>query len=165
MLARKSTDAQVLLPALATAALVDISTGRHSVAEARLGELLPLIRTFGTPSAPYLVPALGVALDVLGRGGELLELDAENTPTPWSEAASAYVSGEYSRAADIYAQIGSRPDEGWARLRAAETHSGGRREAEYELASALEFFRAVGATAYLRCGEEVERTLRRGVAR
>ena len=147
-------------------ALVDISTGRDSAAEARLGELLPLIRTFGTPSAPYLVPALGVALDVLGRGGGLLELDAENTPTPWSEAASAYVSGEYSRAADIYARIGSRPDEGWARLRAAETHaSGWRREAEYELASALEFFRAVGATAYLRCGEEVEKKLHRGVAR
>jgi DNA-binding SARP family transcriptional activator len=120
-LARESNDAQVLLPALATASAVNVSTGHTSEAAGRIDELLPLVRAFGSPTAPFLLPALALALERLARGNELLELAANTQPTPWWEAGCAYAVGDFHRAAETYAQIGSRPDEAWARLRAAET--------------------------------------------
>ncbi len=60
-------------------------------------------------------------------------------------------SGDPRRAAEIYAKIGSRPDEAAARLEAARQLLADGREAEgqAELAAARSFYQEVGATAYL----------------
>ena len=156
-LARASTDAQVLLPALATSSLVDISTGRDSEATSRTDELLALVRSFGAPTTALVMPALSVVLHRLGRGDELPEPDARRGSTPWLEAASAYVAEDFGRAAEIYGRIGSHPDEAYARLRAAErlASEGRRKEAAQQLEAALAFFRSVGATAYIREAERI----------
>jgi hypothetical protein len=99
---------------------------------------------------------LAVVLSALGRGPELIAI-AKNArlQTRWIDAAKAYVSGEFVRAAEIYQDAGSLPDEAFARLRAAEAMIGeGRRtEGDQQLQRALAFYRLVGATAYLREGE------------
>jgi hypothetical protein len=156
-LARASTDAQVLLPALATSSLVDISTAHHSEATSRTDELLSLVRSFGAPTAALIMPALSVVLHRLGRGDELPEADARRGSTPWLEAASAYVTEDFGQAAEIYGRIGSRPDEAYARLRAADrlASEGRRSEAAQQLEAALAFFRSVGATAYIREAERI----------
>ena len=96
------------------------------------------------------------ALVPLGKQAEFLALvDESHVTTPWRTAAASYVSGDYSAAADVYAEIGALPEEAYARLRAAEALVGeGRRaEADAELKRSLAFWRSVGATAYVREGE------------
>jgi hypothetical protein len=92
-----------------------------------------------------------------GAEAELLETlsRAHAHPSKWRRAAVAYASGDPAGAAEIYADIGTRPDEAYARLRAAELYLGdGRRtEADVELQKALAFWRAAGATAFVREGE------------
>jgi two-component system response regulator DesR len=56
--------------------------------------------------------------------GELIEATrAVLLPTGWLDAALAFAAGDPQRAASLYAEIGSLPDEAWARLRAAQTHA------------------------------------------
>jgi hypothetical protein len=91
----------------------------------------------------------------LGLGEEyapLLELSADR---PWAEAGSAICSGDFRRAADVLGEIGYRPGEAYARLRAARelVEEGKRAEADAELTPALAFWREVGATRYVREGE------------
>jgi hypothetical protein len=96
------------------------------------------------------------ALRALGLGPELIEVAANaKRQTKWIDAAKAFVSGDFLRAAEIYAETGSLPDEAFARLRAAEAliARGNRAEGDRELQRALAFYRSVGATAYLREGE------------
>lgn len=64
-------------------------------------------------------------------------------------------SGQFAEAADRYAEIGSRPDEAFARLRAAARPpaTGSRPEGSGQLQPALGFYRQVGARGYLRRGE------------
>ena len=80
---------------------------------------------------------------------------SRSVTTPWRTAAASYVSGDYSAAADVYAEIGALPEEAYARLRAAEALVGEGRsaEADAELKRSLAFWRSVGATAYVREGE------------
>jgi hypothetical protein len=77
-------------------------------------------------------------------------------PSPWLDAAKAYVAGDPRRAAEVYAEIGSRPDEAYARLEAARrlALSGRVVEARAEAETALGFYREVDAAAYQ---EESER--------
>jgi zinc-ribbon domain len=74
----------------------------------------------------------------------------------WIEAATAFASGDFLRAAASYKETGSLPDEAYARLRAAEAliqHGRRRPEGDRELQRALAFYRSVDATAHLREGE------------
>jgi hypothetical protein len=99
---------------------------------------------------------LAIVLHVLGRAAELTELAVGvPTPTPWLQAATAIAAGEFQRAAEIYADIGSLPDEAFARLRAAEQllAVGRRAEGNAQLQQALTFYRQVAASGYLREGE------------
>jgi hypothetical protein len=75
--------------------------------------------------------------------------------TRWLEAATVYVNGNPADAARMYAQIGSQPDEAYARLRAAEEllAADRRGEAEAELNQALDFYRRVGAVRMVREAE------------
>jgi len=65
------------------------------------------------------------------------------------------LGGDYAEAAELFAQMGTRPNEAYARLRAAETlvAAGRPAEADEQLEMALAFFRSVGATRYLREAE------------
>jgi len=150
--ARRSDEPQIILPALACRARVLLETGRADDAAAQTDELVSRWRASPTSlvtgwaaNLAVVAVALGRAADVLGAG------QSTRLATRWLEAAVALAKGNARDAAGIYAAIGSRPDEADARLRAAgELAAGGRRgEADAELARALDFYRRVGATAYV----------------
>jgi hypothetical protein len=106
------------------------------------------------PFVSVYVADLAWAMRELGRGGEFLErvlpeLPEGKEPTLWRVAARAVASDELEHAAEVFAEIGSVPDEAYARLVAAEERGAGGAELE----RALTFFREVGATAYLERGE------------
>jgi hypothetical protein len=95
-------------------------------------------------------PGVDLAVDLAKLGHQANELDAVS-PSPWREAARAFVAGDPARAAGIYAEIGSRPDEAYARLQAARGFlaDGHAAKAASELVIARAFYREVGANAYL----------------
>jgi hypothetical protein len=103
-----------------------------------------------------VVQAAWLMLD-LGRAQAYSVLLSEATQLPWVEAAAAVCAGEFLRAADLLGEIGYRPGEAYARLRAAKqlVEQGRRAEADAELQRALAFWREVGATRYVREGEEL----------
>jgi hypothetical protein len=75
----------------------------------------------------------------LGRVGDARSA-FENSPVfGWHEVARAILAGEAARAADLLAEIGDRPAEAYARLRA-----GGE-----QVQRALDFYRSVGATRFI----------------
>jgi class 3 adenylate cyclase/tetratricopeptide (TPR) repeat protein len=158
-LARAVKDPQVVYPVLASNARAALQTGRADEAPALVDELLASwAESPDTMLASNLQSFVDAAevLRALGRGPELVEIGAlARVRTPWVEAAIAYVGGDFSRAAEIYAKAGSLPDEALARLRAAEAliADGSRAEGDQELQRALAFYRSVGANAYLRQGE------------
>jgi hypothetical protein len=86
----------------------------------------------------------GDRVTALGYPAEALDAAISSR---WLEAARAFVAGDARQAAEIYAKIGSRPDEAEARLEAARRLPAAHREAELE--AALAFYREVGAIAYL----------------
>jgi tetratricopeptide (TPR) repeat protein len=153
--ARTAKDPQLLLPTLAFAARALSASKDERRRDELATELLAL------PSArSHLTDGLvdiAVVLTDLGRGGELHELAAssEQEPTRWLQAALAFVSKDFIRAADLYAEIGTLPDEAYARLRGAAQFVGEerRQEADAELQKAVAFWRSVGATAYVQEGE------------
>jgi class 3 adenylate cyclase/tetratricopeptide (TPR) repeat protein len=154
---RRIEDPQMLNPALAFAAAVAVRTGESKAAEALANELLA--RLAGHEGA--LLGAdwpldLAIVLAALGRGNELADLAAESRmSTPWLEAATALATGDPQRAADLYGEIGSLPDEAFARLRAARhlLNAGRQAEGRTQLHRALTFYRDVDASGYLREAE------------
>jgi hypothetical protein len=99
---------------------------------------------------------LVVAFKSLGRDRELdLIRSRVAVATLWFDAAASAADGAWLRAAGLFAEIGSAPDEAFARLRAAEEllATGRSTEAEPELAAALAFYRSVRATAHIERAE------------
>jgi class 3 adenylate cyclase len=157
--ARLVKDPQVVYPALAFDARANVAAGRMEAARALVEELLS--SWSGVPDtilASHLqsCPDLAVALLALGRGQDFKEIaERARLRTKWIEAATAFVSGDFLRAAAIYEETGSLPDEAYARLRAADSliQTGSHAEGEAELQRALAFYRSVDAKAYLRDAE------------
>jgi class 3 adenylate cyclase len=135
-----------ILPfALAAHARVLLAAGRLCEAGGLVTEALGGWGTSGPSGYPYAGPHLAVALVELGRGEELSPVVALSPrPSVWLDAANAFASGDYVRAAHLYAAIGSLPDEAYARLRSGK---------EPEVRRALDFYRSVGAARYIREGE------------
>ena len=108
--ARRLNDPQDLCPALAFSARVALAAGRKEEARAFVDELLKLL------SGRTLLPDIGVDLPIvladLGYAAGALD---DVRPSPWREAAMAFVAGDPAEAAELYRQIGSRPDEEQAR--------------------------------------------------
>jgi DNA-binding SARP family transcriptional activator/class 3 adenylate cyclase len=149
--ARESGDRLNLDPALAFKARVLLVTDQAAEAGKLLDELL------ATLGGGLLKPELGVDLAVdlvaLGRPAEALD---EAMPSRWLDAARAFVAGDPGRAAKLYAEIGSRPDEATARLAAARRLLPTRpAEGRIELERAIAFFREAGATASLEQAKEL----------
>jgi tetratricopeptide (TPR) repeat protein len=145
-------DAQILLPALACRARLLLEAGRLEEAEKCVAELLASSENL---PASWVID-LAVALRALDCGDDLTEWAARVTAgTPWLSAAVAFATGDFPRAADICAEIGSLPDEAVARLNAAEQLMAENRRAEgdAQLQRALAFYRSVKARAYVARGE------------
>jgi hypothetical protein len=155
--ARLIEDPQMLNPALAFAAAVALRTGKPKAAEALANELLASLAEHDGALVGADWPVdLAIVLVALGRGNELAELAATSRLSNlWLEAATAFATGDPQRAADLYGQIGSLPDEAFARLHAARHLLGTGRQAEgrAQLQGALAFHRDVNASAYLREAE------------
>ena len=98
------------------------------------------------------LPLLGQAARRLGLAGELDDALEHQPGTSWTEAIRAYAREEFVIAAEVLAQIGTKPDEADARLWAAQglVAEGRRAEADEQLHAALAFYRSVGAAHYVR---------------
>jgi hypothetical protein len=140
----------MVVPALALHARVTAAAGDSGESEAAVVELLELWPQ-RAPSS-YWLADLTFAADELGRSQAVLDaLDQAVKKSRWVEAARAFLGGDLSRAAELYGEIGSVPDEAFTRLCAARTSADGREA----LARALTVFRSLGADAYVREGEEL----------
>jgi class 3 adenylate cyclase/tetratricopeptide (TPR) repeat protein len=152
---RSAQDAQALMPNLAERARIVFQMGRREEAAAMIDEILGSIEPEPVMDwAWWMVPAAVVLTD-LGRAEELLALGGQELPCRWVHAARAWASGDLPGAADLFEEIGSAGDEAAARATYAERLIGEGRRAEAEpfLSRALELYRAMGATAFIRDAE------------
>src|SRR3954451_18334451 len=139
--ARIAKNPQLLHPALAGLAALRADIGDLEDASVLVDELFEDWREHPILASAFWLIEVAYALVPLGRGAELEEgLGRIKARSQWAEAARAYVSGELTTAADILAEIGSKPDEAYARLRSGT---------QADVRRALEFYRSVGATRYL----------------
>jgi class 3 adenylate cyclase len=148
-LARDSGQPQMLCPALAVHGRVLAANGDEAEARLVVDELFALWdeKLNLVPASSWVVD-LACALERLSRTVELRSrADAVQLRTAWLEAALAYGSGSFEAAGEVFARIGSRPDEALARVRAAGSAADA---GAGELAGALAFCRDVGASAYLK---------------
>src|SRR5206468_12314525 len=119
-------------------AVVLTELGRPSDAAPLVDEVLAL------PFNYAALVELAWALTDLGRGEDLMRRADEIELTPWREAALAIAAGRAEAAADTLADMGDVADEAYARLRSGR---------EDQVRRALDFYRAVGATRYIREGD------------
>jgi DNA-binding SARP family transcriptional activator/class 3 adenylate cyclase/tetratricopeptide (TPR) repeat protein len=138
-----------------------LATGRTDEAAAVAETLLARFRP-----GPLPVPIgvdLAVVLASLGHPAAVLDRRGV-TGSAWLDALRAYVDGDAAGAADVYARIGSRPDEAYARMEAGRRllAAGAPGRARPQLTAALGFWRQVGAGAY---AGEAEALLAIGAAR
>jgi tetratricopeptide (TPR) repeat protein len=156
-LGKRAREPQALQPALAFQARAVLAAASVEKASGLASELLAMLaRQRSVGAEPDWSGDLAIVLQALGRGPELVKLAARvATPTPWLRAATAVATSEFAKASDLYAEIGSRPDEAYTRLRAAQRLAAGEREiqASMQLERALVFYREVRASAYLREAE------------
>jgi tetratricopeptide (TPR) repeat protein len=144
VVSRRAGDPQTIAPSLCTRAGLLVAQGRATEAIADFEELTAigerLVTGLGTTGQ---VPAFAWLAFDLGRIADA-EAALERSPsTPWKDAARAILGGDAAEAADLLAEIGHRPAEAYARLRAR-----GR-----DVQRALDFYRSVGATRYIREAE------------
>jgi hypothetical protein len=123
--------------------------------EGRREEALRLANeSLQTGFLPYYV-AYDAAWVMRELGADSVSFPIPPTREPWTSVVNALLQGELVDVADRLRDMGLRPDEAYTRLRAArELVAAGRRaEADEQLSRSLAFYRAVGATRYVREGE------------
>jgi class 3 adenylate cyclase/tetratricopeptide (TPR) repeat protein len=152
--ARSAEDFQLLYPALAFRARAEVAVGSLDRGVGLAEELLGLWRSKvdAFPASSWAVDLMWT-LDALGRGDEFAEMaERVASPTRWLGALVAFMAGEFKTAAERFGEIGSRPDEAFARLRAAKAllDAGRDHEGRGELRRAVAFYGAVDAATYLR---------------
>jgi len=154
---RSAGDPQALQPSLAEKARVLFHIGRIEDAVATIEEIL---RSAGPEPMMdwswWIVPAT-IVLTEVGRAEEILALGGEDLPSRWIQAGRLWASGDRAGAADRFEEIGSAPDEAYARVKEAERliAAGRRAEAEPFLSRALELYRGMGATAFIQEAEQL----------
>ncbi|HUF59729.1 MAG TPA: adenylate/guanylate cyclase domain-containing protein [Actinomycetota bacterium] len=154
---RAARDPQALLPALAERSRALFLIGRTEDAVASIQEILDSVDPKPAMDwAWWIVPAAIVFTEV-GRAEEILSLGGEDLPSRWIQAGRLWASGDLSGAADRFEEIGSAPDEAYARVKEAERliEAGRRAEAGPFLSRALELYRGMGATASIREAEQL----------
>ena len=152
--ARRAQDPQALAPPLSFTARILAGEGRLEEAAPHADELVA-IATRGGFDPGHDWPDFAEVLLALARGDELRMLLGPARDTLWVAAARHVAAGELAAAADVYGEMGSLPDEAYARLSAVKAlvSAGRRADADEQLARALGFFRSVGAARYVREGE------------
>jgi tetratricopeptide (TPR) repeat protein len=139
----RTLDPQAAHQSLAHSSFVCALTGERALAEERLEKLLREWR-----EAPKMVTfnpsELAFAAVIVDRADAFLDVASGALSTRWLEAASAFARGECLRAAELYREIGSVPNEAYARLAASD---------EANVRRALQFYRSVGATPYIKRAE------------
>jgi class 3 adenylate cyclase/tetratricopeptide (TPR) repeat protein len=148
-LARPIKDPQALNPAIAFEGRVELAAGDLEAATALADELLEIWRDGGV--RPQIESVDGAWLLIgLGRREELEDAIERAVQTLWHDAARKIASGDAAGAAEVYAEIGSVPDEAYARLRAADdlVRRGRRTDADAQLRLALPVFAQLGASAW-----------------
>jgi class 3 adenylate cyclase/tetratricopeptide (TPR) repeat protein len=141
--ARQFEEPQVMNPDLARAAFLFVSVGNKQRADETATEWLENARPlrhlgFAVMELPFLA---WTALE-LGREAELVEvLEREPFKSNWLRASLAVLSRDLHEAAEICGGMGARSLEAFFRMQA-----GG----EEDVRAALEFYRRVAATRYIR---------------
>jgi tetratricopeptide (TPR) repeat protein len=153
--ARAAKDPQTLQTGCASAARVYGDLGRWEEADALVSEILS--RTLSLSGASSLADLSWAGLRLGRRDDVRAALERIPGESLWLDACRAVLDEAFERAAEIFASIGSLPNEAYARLRAGEKllAEGHTENAEDQLGSALTFYRRVGATAYAREAEEL----------
>lgn len=153
VIAQTAREPQALHTALAVRAYVALLTGDVRVSRASARDLLALIASDGTQQVSM---SLGILAEVVTAHDLEKEFHAAIAAipkaAPWKDAANAIVADDAATAADIYREIGSRPDEARANLLAARAAVA---EADDRLRAALTFYRSVGAARYVREAERL----------
>jgi tetratricopeptide (TPR) repeat protein len=150
-LARPVKDPQLLNTALAFEAQAALAVGEPAAASVLADQLVEAWHATGIRQ-PYELSVTPWIFRELGRNDQLLRaLDEEALGlTPWHEAARLIATGNLVGAADVFAEIGSVPDEAYARLKAAEAFvaAGDRAGADAQLSLALPVLAELGATSW-----------------
>jgi hypothetical protein len=150
---RAVADPQAVCFVLAACAhIFALASGRGRAVPLARELLEALSRGVGMQFAVINLPGFASAVVRLDLAQELVDALAHHFETPWTQTVRAYARGDFVAAAEILQRTGSRPEEAEARLRAAEQlmAEGRRAEADEQLQQALEFYRSVGATHYVR---------------
>ena len=132
-------DPQSANPSLAYSSFLRATVGEHEPAAERLDKLLSLWRE-SLQNVTFNPSELAFAAVLLGRQNDFLAVADGARDTRWLEAARAFARGNCVQAAELFAEIGSRPNEAHARLAAGD---------EANVRRALEFFSTVGANFYI----------------
>jgi hypothetical protein len=144
-LGRQSQDAQSLFPALADYAFCQLGLGEREKASLAAAELETLASESYVPHSWFL--HLAFVDREVGRGEEVAALAGSlRMRTLWTDAALLFARDQLSAAADLLAEMGARPDEAYVRLKAGD---------EVNVRRALDFWRSVGATRYVREAESL----------
>jgi class 3 adenylate cyclase/tetratricopeptide (TPR) repeat protein len=150
--ARRTPEPQVVALQFAGVALVFIEAGQQREAADLVDDALLLAQSPDAVSnvATFYL-ALALAAVEMGREQAYLEVtESIDRETPWAVAGRAYVTND-PRAVHLVEAL-SRPDGAFVRLRFAERLGQGE-ASDALLAPAIEFWRSVGATHYLRRAE------------
>jgi tetratricopeptide (TPR) repeat protein len=143
-------DPQVVQPTLAMTSHLFLSVGQERRAAGIVADAIERLRSL--PQLAYAAVELHyltwVAL-AFGRAPEVAEFAARDPlDSAWLRAVSAIAAGDLGGAAGIYEEIGARTAAAFYHLQAAK-----QRLAHSHLDSALDFYRSVGASRYVREGE------------
>jgi len=159
--ARRTKEPQLLASALAVRAMALLAQAlREEASElaaevlARGSVLIPAMLELHPVATPielaWLVRDLRVEADFLAAR-------ASAPASPWLDAASAIVKGDFARGVELVTHLEAPTIEAYTRLRAAEamTAAGNHTDARGHLEPALAFYRSVGATRYIREAESL----------
>jgi class 3 adenylate cyclase/tetratricopeptide (TPR) repeat protein len=148
-LGRAARDPQLVIPSLAFLSRVRWELGGEGAEEPAL-ELVDRCRGLELNVAQDWFPEVAVVLAGLDRGAEIEATAGESpTPTLWRDAGLAIGRGDLLTAAGIFGKMGARPFEAEAIVLAVADGLAA------ELPKAIEFFREVGASAYLADAESL----------
>jgi class 3 adenylate cyclase/tetratricopeptide (TPR) repeat protein len=146
-LARAAKDVQVLYPALAHRGRVLVGTDQMREASEVIDEFLASFTGDEWCMDSFWID-LSVTMHAVGRRQQLLDAVRKvRWRTRWVDVADAIGRDEFVHAADLCASIGSRPDEAFARLLAADglERLGKHAAGDAQRRKALRFYESVGA--------------------
>jgi len=145
--ARQAGEPQALNPDLANAACIFTSVGNRERADETVTEALASMRPLRHLGfAAMESHSLAWAALTLGREAEVVELlERDPLGSVWQRAALAVAARDFHAAAEIMAGGGFEPDPAFFRLQSGT---------EEDVRRALDFYRGVGATRYIREAQE-----------